>query len=74
MKPWSMNIGMAIGLAVGALLWWGRYDPGRGIFQNAQLVIGPAALAILIVSLRNKRNKVGPYDPDIIARNKRGRL
>jgi len=74
MKPWSMTIGMAIGLAVGALLWWGSYDPGRGIFQNAQLVIGPAALAILIVSLRNKRNKVGPYGPDIIARNKRGRL
>jgi hypothetical protein len=74
MKPWNMTIGMAIGLAVGALLWWGNYDPGAGMFQNMQLLIGPAALAILIVSIRNKRKKAGPYDPDIIARNKRGRL
>ena len=74
MKPWSMNIGIAIGLAVGALLWWGSYETGAGIFQNVHLVIGPAALAILIVSVRNKRNKVGPYDPHIIARNQRGRL
>jgi peptidoglycan/LPS O-acetylase OafA/YrhL len=74
MKHWSMTIGMAIGLAVGAVLWWGSYDPGEGIFQNVQLVVVPAALAILIVAVRNKRNKVGPYDPDIIARNKRGRL
>ena len=74
MKPWNMNVGMMIGLAVGTLLWWSSYVPGAGMFQNLQVVIVPAAVAILIVSVRNRRKKVGPCDPKIIARNKRGRL
>ncbi len=74
MKPWNMNVGMTIGLAVGVLLWWGSYVPSEGIFQNPQLVIVPAAIAIVIVSVRNRRKKVGPYDPEVIARNKRGRV
>jgi Na+/H+-dicarboxylate symporter len=74
MKPWNMNIGMAIGLTVGALLWWSSYVPGAGMFQNMQLLIVPIAMAIVIVSIRNKRRKVGPYDPDTVARNKRGVL
>ncbi|UVO53178.1 hypothetical protein [Sphingomonas sp. SUN039] len=74
MKPWNMTVGIVIGLAVGLLLWWGSYVPGAGVFQNLQLIIGPAAVSILIVSVRNKRKKVGPYDPEVIAQNKRGRI
>lgn len=73
-KPWNMTIGMLIGLLTGTALWWGSYVPGAGMFQNLQLVIVPAAIAILVVSVRNKRKQVGPYDPEVIARNKRGRL
>ncbi len=69
-----MTVGIAIGLVVGVLLWWGSYVPGKGLLQNPQLVIVPAALAILIVSVRNRRKRVGPYDPEVIARNKRGRV
>jgi hypothetical protein len=74
MKPWNMTVGIAIGLLVGVLLWWSSYVPSAGIFQNPQLVIVPAAIAIFIVSVRNRRKKVGPYDPEDIARNKRGRV
>lgn len=74
MKPWNMTVGIAIGLVIGVLLWWGNYVPSKGMFQNPQLVIVPAAIAILIVSVRNRRNKVGPYDPEDIARNKRGKV
>jgi len=74
MKPWNMTVGIAIGLVIGVLLWWGNYIPSEGMFQNPQLVIVPAAIAILIVSVRNKRKKVGSYDPEVIARNKRGRV
>jgi hypothetical protein len=74
MKPWNMAFGMVIGLAAGLLLWWGSYVPGAGLFQNLQLIVVPAAVGILIVSIRNRRKNVGPYDPEVIARNKRGRL
>ena len=75
-KPnrWRMEVGMLAGLAVGGLLWWSVYDPGAGLMQNPQLILVPVALGILVVNLRNKRRKVGPYDPEIIARNKRGRF
>ena len=63
-----------MGLAVGVLLWWGNYVPGAGWFQNLQLIVVPVAAGILIVSIRNRRKKIGPYDPEVIARNKRGRL
>ncbi|MEG3085688.1 hypothetical protein U1707_18770 [Sphingomonas sp. PB2P12] len=74
MKPWNMSVGRATGLVIGSFLWWGSYVPSEGMFQNPQLVIVPAAIGILIVNVRNKRKKVGPYDPEIIAQNKRGRL
>lgn len=73
MKPWNMTVGITIGLAVGMLLWWSSYVPSKSLFQNPQLVIVAIAIAISIVSMHNKRRKVGPYDPEIIARNKRGR-
>lgn len=73
MKPWNLTVGIAFGLVVGVLLWWGGFVPSKGIFQNPQLVIAPAAIAILIVSVRNRRKKLGPYDPKVIAKNKRGR-
>ncbi len=74
MKPWNITVGTAIGLVVGVFVWWGSYVPGEGLLQNPQLVIVPAAFAILIVSARNRRKKVGLYDPKVIARNKRGRV
>lgn len=69
-----MTLGMAIGLAAGLLLWWGSYVPGAGWFQNLQLILVPPAIGILIVSIRNRRKKAGPYDPEVIGRNKYGRL
>ena len=60
-------------MVVGVLLWWSSYVPSKGVLQNPQLVIVPMAIAIVIVSVRNRRRKVGPYDPETIARNKRGR-
>ena len=74
MKPWNMTVGAVIGLVVGFLLWWGEYVPGKGLLQNPQLVVIPAAIAVLIVTVRNRRKKVGSYDPEAIARNKRGRV
>ena len=74
MKPWNMTVGIAIGLVIGGFLWKGSYVPGEGIFQNPQLVIGPATIGILVVNVRNRRKKVGAYDPEVIARNKRGRV
>lgn len=73
-KQWRIEVGMLVGLIVGARLWWRAYEPGAGLMQKSQLLLVPAALGALAVSLRNKRKKVGPYDPETIARNKRGRL
>lgn len=73
-KPWSMKAGMALGLVVGVLLWWNAYKPGGGFMQNLQLLLGPAALGALFVGVRNWRREVGPFDPEIIAENKRGRV
>jgi hypothetical protein len=65
---------MALGLLGGAILWWSSFVPGAGLFQNPQLLLLPSAVAILVVSIRNKREKVGSYDPEIMAQNKRGRI
>lgn len=73
-KPWPMEMGFMCGFLVGALLWWSGYVDGGGLFQNPQLILVPAAVGVLIVSLRNRRERVGYYDPDIIAQNKRGRI
>lgn len=73
-KPWNMAIGIAAGVVVGALMWWRAYVPDAGVFQNPQLIVVPAALGVLVVSIRNKREKIGPYDPETIERNKKGRV
>ncbi|WP_336981432.1 hypothetical protein [Altererythrobacter fulvus] len=67
-----MEFGFVIGLLIGALAWWSAYEPGAGLFQNVQLIIVPAAFGIFVVSLRNRRKRVGPYDPEVVARNKDG--
>jgi hypothetical protein len=72
-KPWRTDVGVAIGALSGALIWWNAYDPRAGLFQNPQFILVPAVVGLLIVGFRNKRKKVGPYDPEIIALNKRGR-
>jgi hypothetical protein len=73
-KPWRIDAGMLVGLLAGALVWWNAYEPGLGLMQKPQLLIVPAALGALVVGLRNKRKMVGPYDPETIARNERGRF
>jgi len=73
-KPWRMSVGLIVGLIVGTLVWLSAFVPGAGPFQNPQLVIVPAALGMLTVSVRNRRKNVGPYDPETIERNKRGRF
>jgi hypothetical protein len=73
-KPWRLEVGMVVGLLVGALLWWSAYEPGAGLAQKPQLLLVPTALGALVISLRNKHRKVGPHDPQTIERNKRGRL
>ncbi|MEA3387844.1 hypothetical protein [Sphingobium sp. CCH11-B1] len=73
-RPWRMATGVVCGLLVGAALWWNNYIPGAGLFQNPQLLLIPAALGIAVVSLCNKRKKVGPYDPNLVALNRHGRV
>ena len=69
-----MEIGAAIGLAIGGLLWWDAYEPGQGLFRNAKLLLGPVAAGILFVIVRNWLKQVGPFDPDVQESNKQGRL
>jgi hypothetical protein len=73
-KPWRTAIGGAIGLIVGVLLWWDAYEPGLGLFQNAKLLLVPVAVGILVVTVRNWRKQVGPFDPDVQKSNKQGRV
>lgn len=73
-KAWRMEVGMALGFLVGGLLWWSAYEPGGGLFQNLKLVFFPPAIGVFIVGFRNRRAKVGPYDPEVIAENRRGRV
>lgn len=73
-KAWRMDVGMLVGALVGAVLWWSSYDADGGLMQKPQLILIPAAIGGLVVSTRNKRKKAGPYDPEVIARNRRGRI
>lgn len=73
-KPWRIAIGVWIGLAAGIVIWWMRYLPGGGFFQNIELVVVPVALGALVVTLRNRREEVGYYDPENIEQNKQGRV
>ena len=74
LKPWRTEIGAAIGLTVGVLLWWDAYEPGLGLFQNAKLVLFPVVVGILVVIVRNWRRQVGPFDPDVHESNRQGRV
>jgi hypothetical protein len=65
---------MVVGLVVGALLWLGAYEPGGGLLQNLRLLVLPAAFGAGFVGVRNWHRQVGPFDPEIIAENKRGRV
>ena len=73
-KPWSVKAGMAVGLVVGALLWLEAYESGRGLMQNVRLLLVPVALGAGLVGLRNWLRQVGPFDPEVIAENKQGRV
>jgi len=73
-KPWRIDVGMLVGLAVGAVLWWAKYLPGAGPFSNLHLLLMPAAAGILCVMWRNSRKQVGIYERRIVEQNKRGRV
>lgn len=73
-KPWRMELGVLAGLLVGSFTWWSAYKPGAGWTQKLQLLLVPIALGGVIVDLRNRRKKVGAYDPETIAQNKAGRV
>ncbi|MBY6015195.1 MULTISPECIES: hypothetical protein [Sphingomonadales] len=73
-KAWSTNRGAAIGLLFGLLLWWSAFEPAEGLFQKPHLIILPAAFGIVIVGLRNRKKKVGSWDPETIAQNRDGRV
>ena len=73
-KPWSMDRGAVVGLLIGLLLWWSEYEPAEGLLQKPHLIILPVAFGIGIVALRNRRKKVGAWDPETIARNRSGRV
>lgn len=73
-KPWRTGVGVFVGLMVGGVAWWTAFEPAFGLMQKPQLLLLPAALGILVVNLRNRLKKAGPYDPEIVAMNRRGRL
>jgi hypothetical protein len=73
-KPWNVKAGLGLGLVVGIVLWFGAYDPDGGLMQNLRLLVVPTALGAGFVGLRNWHKQVGPFDPEIIAENKRGRV
>lgn len=73
-KAWRTATGAAYGLIVGIALWWGSYIPGSGLFENLKLIVLPTALGMTIVLWRNRRLRVGEYDPEIAAANRRGRV
>ena len=71
-KPWRLDVGAMVGLAVGLLFCWSAYDPASGLLQKLNLILVPTTAGMLVVNLRNRRKKVGSYDPETIERNKRG--
>ena len=73
-KPWPTEIVAMVGLAVGLFLWWSEYDPAAGLVQNPGAILGPAVFGMFVADMRNRWKKVGPYDPEIIERNRRGVL
>lgn len=73
-KPWRMGTGIVVGSLIGALVWWSSHVPGAGLFQNPQLILFPIVMGILVVTLRNKRKKVGSFDPETVAQNRKGRV
>ncbi len=73
-KAWSMNRGAGIGLFFGLLLWWSEFEPAEGLLQKPQLILLPVAFGIVIVALRNRKKKVGSWDPETIAQNRDGHV
>ena len=72
-KPWRLEAGLATGLIVGGFWWWSSYDPFFGPFHNLRLVLIPAAIGMGVAIIPNRQKKVGPWDPNTIVRNRKGR-
>ncbi|MXP27784.1 hypothetical protein GRI58_02970 [Porphyrobacter algicida] len=72
-KPWRLEAGIAAGLVMGGLWLWIEYDPFFGIFHDLHIVVIAAAIGMAVVAIRNRHKKVGPWDPNTIARNRKGR-
>ena len=70
-KPWRVEVGLAIGFAVGVFLWSAGGEPFK-LAELCRLIVGPSVVAIAVISASNKLKRVGPYDPEVLARNKGG--
>ena len=75
-KPniWRYDIATMIGFVCGLLVWWGGSDARESWFDVAGNLVSFAALGLGVALFRNRWKKVGPWDPDTIAKNKRGRV
>ena len=71
-KPWRTDVGTTAGLAVGMLFWWSAYEDGGGWLQNVHLPLLSALAGHFVANGRNWWRAVGPYDPEVLARNKGG--
>lgn len=72
-RPWRLEAGAFAGVLIGAIVWGSQYEAGRSLFHDLHLLVIPAAVGMLAVDKRNKRKQVGPYHPNTIERNRKGR-
>lgn len=72
-KPWRLEAGALAGVLIGAIFWGSEYEAGNGLLRYIHLLVVPAAIGMLSVDYRNRRKQVGPYHPNTIERNRKGR-
>ena len=63
---------MLIGLAVGLLFWLIPDENGSFVLGDLPLILFPGVIAFAIADYRNRRKKVGRFDPELLERNRRG--
>ena len=73
-KVWRYDVATITGLLCGLLVWVGGSGAEETWFDVAGLLVKFAALGLTVALFRNRWKKVGAWDPDTIAENKRGRV
>ena len=73
-KIWRYDVATIIGLLCGLLVWWGGSGAEQSWLDVAGLLVKFAGLGLGVALFRNRWKKVGAWDPDTIAENKRGRV